>query len=83
VGKSLMLFYSVPTQRNSRTHNSAIKQGDTPSEWTDKQAAHKDVDAFWTKKNHQNHCDYKGHINIDTKLITQWVASNAIVHDSA
>ncbi len=77
-------FVPVPIQRNSRTDNAAIKQGDTPSEWTDKQAGHKDVDARWTKKNNQRHYGYKGHINIDvhTKLITQWVASDASVHDS-
>jgi transposase, IS5 family len=77
-------FVPVPIQRNSRDDNSAIKQGDTPSEWTDKQAAHKDTDARWTKKNHQSHYGYKGHINIDaaTKLITQWVATDASVHDS-
>lgn len=77
-------FVPVPIQRNSRADNTAIKQGDTPSQWTDKQAAHKDVDARWTKKNHQSHYGYKGHINIDaaTKLITQWVASDASVHDS-
>lgn len=77
-------FVPVPIQRNSRTDNATIKQGDTPSEWTDKQAAHKDTDARWTKKNNQSHYGYKDHINIDsaTKLITQWVASDASVHDS-
>lgn len=77
-------FVSVPIQRNSRSDNDSIKQGHTPSDWTNKQAAHKDVDARWTKKNKQSHYGYKGHINIDaaSKLITQWVASDASVHDS-
>lgn len=77
-------FVPVPIQRNSREDNKAVKAGDTPSEWTDKQAAHKDMDARWTKKNSQSHYGYKDHINIDadTKLITQWVASDASVHDS-
>jgi IS5 family transposase len=77
-------FVPVPIQRNSREDNKAVKAGDTPSEWTDKQAAHKDIDARWTKKNNQSHYGYKDHINIDaaSKLITQWVASDASVHDS-
>jgi IS5 family transposase len=77
-------FVPVPIQRNTRTDNAAVKQGNTPSQWTDKQAAHKDVDARWTKKNQQSHYGYKGHINIDaaTKLIAQWVATDASVHDS-
>jgi IS5 family transposase len=77
-------FVPVPIQRNSRGDNAAIKQGDTPSQWTAKQAAHKDVDARWTKKNQQSHYGYKDHINVDydTKLITQWVATDAGVHDS-
>ncbi len=77
-------FVPVPIQRNSREDNKVVKAGDTPSEWTDKQAAHKDMEARWTKKNNQSHYGYKDHINIDadTKLITQWVASDASVHDS-
>jgi IS5 family transposase len=77
-------FINVPIQRNSRGENQAIKQGDTPSNWSDKKAAHKDVDARWTKKNNQSHYGYKDHINIDvhTKLIAQWVSTDASVHDS-
>ncbi len=77
-------FVPVPIQRNSRSDNETIKQGDAPSDWTDKKAAHKDTDARWTKKNSQSHYGYKDHINIDadTKLITEWVASDASVHDS-
>jgi IS5 family transposase len=66
----------------------------TPTEWTDSakrsaqqiknKLAHKDLDARWTKKNAQSHYGYKDHTNIDadTKLITQWVATDASVHDS-
>jgi IS5 family transposase len=72
----------------------ANNQDNTPTEWRDasqytaaqskNKIAHKDVDARWTKKNSQNHYGYKGHINIDakTKLIAQWVATDASVHDS-
>ena len=72
----------------------ANKHDNTPLEWLDtnkltakqskKKIAHKDIDARWTKKNSQSHYGYKDHINIDaaTKLITQWVASDASVHDS-
>lgn len=77
-------FVPVPIQRNSPEDNKAVKAGDTPSEWTDKQVAHKDTDARWTRKNNQSHYGYKDHINIDakTKLINQWVATDASVHDS-
>jgi transposase, IS5 family len=87
-------FVPVPIQRNSRSENGQIKQDNTPTEWTDtsqhtaaqskNKIAHKDLDARWTKKNHQSHYGYKGHINIDaaTKLIAQWVATDASVHDS-
>jgi IS5 family transposase len=101
-------FVPVPIQRNSRSENKQIKQGqskayhpdeannqdNTPVEWTDtsqytaaqskNKIAHKDLDARWTKKNSQSHYGYKGHINIDaaTKLIVQWVATDASVHDS-
>ena len=77
-------FVPVPIQRNSRSDNEAVKAGDTPSDWSDKKAAHKDLDARWTKKNNQSHYGYKGHINIDavSKVITQWVATDASVHDS-
>jgi IS5 family transposase len=101
-------FVPVPIQRNSRSENKQIKQGqskayhpdeanhqdNTPTEWTDtsqytaaqskNKIAHKDLDARWTKKNQQSHYGYKGHINIDakTKLIAQWVATDASVHDS-
>jgi transposase, IS5 family len=72
----------------------ANKQDNTPVEWTDtskytaqqikNKIAHKDLDARWTKKNHQRHYGYKGHINIDakTKLIARWVSTDASVHDS-
>jgi IS5 family transposase len=69
-------------------------QDNTPVEWADPskytasqikhRPAHKDLDARWAKKNGQSHYGYKDHINIDddTKLITQWVATDASVHDS-
>jgi IS5 family transposase len=43
----------VPKQRNTRTENQTIKQGDVPSEWQEQphKMAQKDIDARWTKKN--------------------------------
>ncbi|WP_239891822.1 transposase [Laribacter hongkongensis] len=38
------------TQRNERTGNAQIKQGETPEDWSARKLAHKDVDARWTMK---------------------------------
>jgi len=46
--------------------------------------AHKDLDARWTKKNHQTHCGHEEHVKIDelNKLILKAVVTAASVHDS-
>jgi IS5 family transposase len=77
-------FIPVPIQRNSKEDNESIKQGQKPSDWSEKQAAHKDTDARWTKKNGVSHYGYKNHINADKKLklITKWSSTDASVHDS-
>jgi IS5 family transposase len=77
-------FVEVPRQRNPRAENAQIKGGQTPEDWSDKQRAHKDVDARWTKKNQQTFYGYKDHIkvNLQTKLIESAVVTDASVHDS-
>lgn len=80
-------FVEAPRQRNTREENKHIKQTDTaPEQW--KEAPHKlcqkDVDARWTKKNNVTFFGYKNHIKADTKtkLIEEFIVTDASVHDS-
>jgi len=77
---------SVPKQRNTKDENEAIKAGKTPEGWEEHPAknAQKDKDARWTKKNDQSFYGYKNHVGVDKahKLIRQWDATHAAVHDS-
>jgi IS5 family transposase len=81
-------FIEVPRQRNSREENDQIKKDETPSDWQQPEnkakLRQKDVDARWTKKNDEKHYGYKNHINADqdTKLIQNYVVTDAAVHDS-
>ncbi len=52
----------VPTQRNSREENEAIKAGNLPVEqWSDAKKCQKDTDARWTQKRGKNYYGYKNH----------------------
>ena len=79
-------FVEVPRQRNSRDENKKIKEGTVPPDWKDQPAklSHKDVEARWTKKNNETFYGYKDHIrtDADTVLITDYVVTDAAVHDS-
>lgn len=81
-------FIEAPRQRNSREDNARIKAGKTPDGWDAPEQARKrrqkDIQARWTKKNHENHYGYKSHINADqeTKLIQSYVVTPANAHDS-
>ncbi len=81
-------FIEVPRQRNSREDNAQVKAGETPADWQEPQATaklrQKDVDARWTKKNHESHYGYKNHVNADqaNKLIQHYAVTDAAVHDS-
>jgi len=74
----------VPKQRNTRTENQTIKQGDVPSEWQEQpyKVAQKDVDARWTKKNGVSHYGYKNHISSDVRynFIRRYTVTDAAVH---
>jgi IS5 family transposase len=77
-------FVEAPRQRNSRDDNKHIKEtGAAPAGWSDKKAAHKDVDADWTKKNGVSFYGYKNHANVDRKhkLIRRYTVTPASVHD--
>ena len=79
-------FVEVPRQRNSRTENASIKEGQLPEGWekSSKKRAHKDIDARWAKKDQQVSYGYKDHIKADaaSKLIESAVVTPASVHDS-
>ena len=77
-------FVNVPKQRNSRSENEQIKDGEQPGDWSEEKARQKDTDARWTKKNDETHYGYKDHIkaDMDTKLITGFEVTDASVHDS-
>ena len=80
-------FVEVPRQRNTREENKHIKEtGTAPHEWKVKphKLAQKDVDARWTKKNNATFYGYKNHVKADarTKLIEEYIVTDASVHDS-
>jgi len=80
-------FVEAPRQRNTREENKHIKEtGAAPQEWRIKphKLAQKDVDARWTKKNNTVFYGYKNHIKADTKtkLIEEYIVTDASVHDS-
>ena len=80
-------FVEAPRQRNTREENKHIKQtGTAPEPWkeTPHKLCQKDVDARWTKKNNVTFFGYKNHIKADTKtkLIEEFIVTDASVHDS-
>jgi transposase, IS5 family len=77
-------FVDAPRQRNNKEENTEIKAGKIPEDWSTKKRMHKDVEARWVKKGDETHYGYKNTINIDskTKIITEYMASVASVHDS-
>lgn len=77
-------FVEAPRQRNNHDDNEKIKNGEVPSDWSDKKKAHKDTDARWTKKGGVAFYGYKNHANVDVKhkLIRKYKVTDASVHDS-
>ena len=77
---------TAPVQRNTKSEDTAIKQGQTPKGWEKKPAKYqqKDTDARWTKKNSKSYYGYKNHLGIDKahKLIRKWSATDACVADN-
>jgi len=62
-------FTIAPRQRNTREENEKIKNGEGDGLWNDKphKKSHKDIDARWTKKNHETFYGYKNHAKVDAK----------------
>lgn len=79
-------FVDVPRQRNSRDENELIKVGAVPVEFgkNEHKLSQKDTDARWTKKGDEKHYGYKDHVKAGakTKLIEDYVVTDASVHDS-
>jgi IS5 family transposase len=79
-------FIEIPKQRNSKEENKEIKAGMIPANFTKNpnKLAQKDTDARWTQKNKINYYGYKNHIKVDSesKIITNYVVTDASVHDS-
>jgi IS5 family transposase len=79
-------FVEVPRQRNTREENELIKQGQTPPDWKKQphKLSQKDLEARWTKKNHETFYGYKNHVraDADSALITDYTVTDAAVHDS-
>lgn len=79
-------FTEAPRQRNSRSQNRRIKQGERPEEFDENPSVgrQKDADARWTKKNNQSYYGYKNHAKVDlkSKLIIKSETTSAEVHDS-
>ncbi len=75
---------SVPLQRNSREENTRIKEGDAPDDWSTSKRRQKDVTARWSARSHKHAFGYKNHISIDAdkKFISDYVVTDAAVHDS-
>jgi len=75
----------VPTQRNTKEENEAIKAGNPPVEnWSKAKKCQKDTDARWTQKRGKNYFGYKNHIEVDVqhKIIRNYKITDASVHDS-
>jgi IS5 family transposase len=75
-----------PKQRNSRSDNEQIKQGQRPASFDENPAEgrQKDTDARWTVKRKQKYFGYKNHVNVDAqhKLIRKYEVTDAATHDS-
>ncbi len=79
-------FTEAPRQRNTRSQNKRIKEGERPGEFDTNESVgrQKDTDARWTKKNNQSYYGYKNHAKVDlkSKLIIRSETTSAEVHDS-
>jgi len=79
-------FVEVPRQRNKKSDNEKIRDGEGSELWNEKprKKCQKDIDARWTEKGGQKYYGYKDHTKTDTKskLIDTYNVTTAEVHDS-
>ncbi|GBU23213.1 transposase [Fibrobacteres bacterium R8-0-B4] len=76
-------FVEAPRQHNTRDENEQIKNGVIPENWKPNKLRQKDVDAQWSRKHDMRHYGYKNEpkVDVDSKLITDYVVVPANVHD--
>ncbi len=74
---------TVPKVDLTAEEKEAVKDGKTPTDWSAKQAAHKDTDARWTAKHDTWFFGFKAHINADQehKLIRALAITPANIDD--
>ena len=73
----------APRVQLTKEEKEVVDRGETPDQWSNKQAAHKDTDAHWTAKRGQWYFGYKAHVNADqaSKLIRDLEVTPANVDD--
>ena len=74
---------TAPKVHLTKDEKEAVDRGETPSHWSQKEAAHRDTDAHWTAKRDQWYFGYKAHANADQahKLIRGLEVTPANVDD--
>ena len=78
-------FQEAPRQKNTPQDEAHIREkGTAPAEWSNKKAAHKDIEATWARKGGERHYGYKGHVLVDegSKIIENYATTSAKVHDN-
>ena len=81
-------FIEKPHQHFTKDEKASLDQENEPEEWKKPEAKakvrQKDTDAKWTKKHGKSYFGYKNHVkvNSDSKLIMDYLVTNAAVHDS-
>ncbi len=86
-GKMIDASFTVaPRQRNTREENKTIKEGLKEELWNNNlnKKRHKDIDARWTRKNHETFFGYKNRAKVYTKskFIDTFEVTDGSVHDS-
>ena len=80
-------FIEAPKRKNTKEQREMLKDGILPDEWADSEHPQKimqrDTDATWTKKRNESHFGYKDHVkvDVDSKLITDYVVTTASTND--
>ncbi len=81
-------FVEKLQQHFTKDEKASLDQEEKPEEWKKPEAkakvSQKDTDAKWTKKHGKSYFGYKNHVkvNSDSKLIMDYLVTNAAVHDS-
>jgi len=80
-------FIEAPKRKNTKDEREALKKGEIPSKWDDKDHPQKlmqrDTDATWTMKGNEAHFGYKDHVKVDldSKIITSYNITPSSTND--